>query len=234
MAKNNISFISVSSVRSDGSMMRNHILNEKNLQSFLEKYSISTHSLHLMKQIHGKNVLTVSDNVKLFHEGYDGLVTKLPNTFIGVVTGDCVPVTCIDEKAGVIGIVHAGYKGILAGILSEVIFAMKELGSTPENIHIRLGASIGSCCYTIPEDREKLFRKLINNDNIFSYKDDTIHLDLQKSIVHLLRKEGIADNTITKNTECTRCNKEKYFSYRGDTSETFGTFLTIIGMKSND
>jgi YfiH family protein len=231
MTKNNIKIVTATSLRADGSMMNSHIPQAQNIKKFLHKNSIPSDSFHMMKQVHGNKVTTVFNNSILVHDACDALVTNQKDTYLGVVTADCVPILFFDTYAHVIGVAHAGYKGILNGVISEVIKSLKDCGANTDTIHVKFGASIGLCCYSITQERADVFKTLHTSDDIFSYQNDTIHLDLQKVVIYLLEKEGIKENNIQRDTVCTQCNKDKYFSYRGDSPETFGTFLNVIGMR---
>ncbi len=231
MKMHKVSFISATSQRSDGSMMKSHIPQTENIQNFLQSHSIPYDQLHLMKQVHGNNVLKIDNHISHIHDSYDAMVSNKGNIFLGVVTGDCVPVILKDSTNNVIGVAHAGYKGILLGIIPKLLQTADSLGASRAMIHIELGPSIGKCCYTIDEERATAFRNICDDSDIFSLSNDTIHIDLQKVIVNQLQKENIKRENIVVNRECTRCNIDKYFSYRGDTVETFGTFLSVIGMR---
>ncbi len=231
MKSNNLHVVSAVSHRSDGSMMSNRILQRGNVQQFLEKLEIPYNSTHFMKQVHGDTVVSVDEDTPQIVENADGLVTNRPHVFLGVVTADCVPVSIVDLHAGVVGIAHAGYKGLLAGVVSNLIIAARELGASNKSIQLSIGPCIGSCCYDIDEKRAESFSNLLNSEDIFRYHGDKIFLDLPKVAKNVAEKEGIHVDNIKMSGKCTKCNLDSYFSYRGDSSDTFGEFMTVIGMK---
>ena len=95
-----------------------------------------------LHQVHGGGVVTVTEP---WRPGAgpraDALVTDRPGLALGVITADCTPVLLADPKAGVIGAVHAGWRGAVAGVLEATIAAMEALGAA----RARTVAAIGPC-----------------------------------------------------------------------------------------
>lgn len=91
-----------------------------------------------LTQIHSATIVTVTDPwAPDTGPRADGLVTDRPGLALGVITADCAPVLLY--SAGVIGAVHAGWRGAVAGILEHAVTAMQALGAR----HIT--AAIGPC-----------------------------------------------------------------------------------------
>ncbi len=61
----------------------------------------------------------------------DALVTDRPGLALGIITADCAPVLLADPQAGVVGAVHAGWRGAVAGVLEATVAAMAALGASP-------------------------------------------------------------------------------------------------------
>ncbi len=98
-------------------------------------------SLH---QVHGRDVVTVDSP---WHEGArpkaDAMVTKRSGIALGILTADCAPVLFADDDAGVIGAAHAGWRGLLAGVIEATLQAMVQLGARAERVAARRGPTIG-------------------------------------------------------------------------------------------
>src|SRR4030067_3219725 len=83
---------------------------------------------------------------------YDALITNSPNTCLGILTADCLPICVADQKRKVIAAVHAGRQGTALHITSKVLKKMEEgFGCSLKDLLIAVGSSIGSCCYEIDE-----------------------------------------------------------------------------------
>ena len=105
-----------------------------------------------MNQVHGKDVAEVNGP---WGEGptppVDGLVTARRGLALAVLTADCTPVLLADPVASVVGAVHAGRPGMVAGIVPAAIEAMRSLGARPERIIARTGPAVCGRCYEVPE-----------------------------------------------------------------------------------
>ncbi|MEX0300266.1 MAG: polyphenol oxidase family protein, partial [Kordiimonas sp.] len=71
---------------------------------------------------------------------------------LGILTADCTPVLFTDEKAGVVGVAHAGWKGALTGVLSNTILAMEKLGADRADIRTAIGPTIHQDSYEVGAD----------------------------------------------------------------------------------
>ena len=96
-------------------------------------------------QVHGIEVATVTGPTE--NESWatgagpraDALVTARAGVALGIITADCTPVLLADPAAGVIGAVHAGWRGAVAGVLEATVAAMRALGAGD------ITAAIGPC-----------------------------------------------------------------------------------------
>ena len=82
-------------------------------------------------------------------EEADGQATALEDVAAVVLTADCLPVAIAGSEA--VAIVHAGWRGLAAGVLEEAVRALRELGAQGP-LHAAIGPGAGVCCYeTGPE-----------------------------------------------------------------------------------
>jgi YfiH family protein len=96
-----------------------------------------------VSQVHGSNVVQATRAGALGEA--DGLLTERSNLPIAVATADCIPIAIAGE--GTIAIVHAGWRGVSSGVVTQAITAMGELGDTP--LMAVIGPHIGPCCYEV-------------------------------------------------------------------------------------
>ena len=137
----------------------------------------------------------------------DGLVTKDPQTLIGVTVADCLPVFLWDAETGARAVVHSGWKG--TGIVREAIRGMKTLyGSLPKRAMI--GPGIGSCCYAVPRERAEAFAAEFGSDTAF-LRGGNWYMDLAAANRSILAAEGV--NAVHVHPECTCCDT-RFSSYR--------------------
>ena len=82
----------------------------------------------------------------------DAMVTDRPGLGLGIVTADCAPVLLADPAAGVVGAVHAGWRGAVAGVIEATLAAMQVLGAAPARIVAAVGPCIGRASYEVGPD----------------------------------------------------------------------------------
>ena len=106
-----------------------------------------------LTQVHGIAVATVTEPW-LPGQGprADAMVTARPGIALGIITADCTPVLLHDPAAHVIGAVHAGWRGALAGALEAAIEAMLALGATRPGISAAIGPCIRQPSYEVSAD----------------------------------------------------------------------------------
>ena len=99
-----------------------------------------------LRQVHGSEVHVVRANDADVVRGRDGdaLVTADAGIVLAVQTADCVPVT-FASREGVIGVAHAGWRGLEAGVLEATVDTMRLLGATW--VRARIGPHIHASCY---------------------------------------------------------------------------------------
>jgi len=212
-----------------GSIKNNGNINKKNLKGFLDAIHLEVKSVVFPEQVHGSSVVTIDDSKKQFIQNADGLITVTKNVFLGVVTADCLPVIFYDEKMGIVGIAHAGYKGILKGILKNMVMSFKKLGSDTKNILVAIGPSIGVCCYDVSIERVEMFENAFKGIKTHKIRNGKYFLDLKNVANKVLLKEGIQEKNIEISPICTKDSLNKFFSFRGEGPENFGEFVTVVG-----
>src|SRR3989344_2688415 len=209
------------------------------VQKFLRQLKIKPEELVSMEQVHGSEVAIVEDAHKSSEVilPVDGLVTQCSGLFLRVNVADCVPVFLYDPVKQIIGVVHAGWRGTLANIISGALLKFKKLGSLDQNILVAIGPHISSCCYSVPYDRAIEFEDVFNlnfaNEFQWVYElNNQWFVDL--GLVNRLQliKEGVLPENIDAPVACTSCQNDRYFSFRKDSKETFGEMLGVIGIRT--
>lgn len=217
------------STKKDGTMKHKKKFVLKNVQTFLSKHAI-TDNLITMNQVHGNKVVRNAP-VGSTVDAADAVISVTPNSSIGVVTADCLPVLLYDVKTHAIAAAHAGYRGIFSEILPHVIAALEKSGSKRKNIFVGIGPAIGTCCYRVDLARASDFSAKFGSKYVVR-KGDGEYLDLKNIAYDQLVQAGVVTDHINIIPICTSCQNETYFSYRKDTDDTFGEFISVIARKN--
>ena len=96
-----------------------------------------------INQVHGSSVAVATHAGP--HGDADAIVTARPDLPIAVAVADCLPIAVAGSST--VAIIHAGWRGLVAGVIHETLATMRGLGDVPEAASI--GPHIRSCCYAV-------------------------------------------------------------------------------------
>lgn len=201
---------------------------------FFAANRINYNQIVIPGQIHSTNiqVFDTSDEASevVDIEDTDGIVTKNNGVLLTVVTADCAPIIFADKKNGVIGISHQGWRGSLKRLVQKMIKTMINQGAILNKISVAIGPAIGACCYTIDEDRYYNFLEEFDgySSKIFSLRHGQRHLNLMLLNYLLIKETGVDPKNIDFFPFCTKCDHNRFFSFRGQKREDFGEMFSFI------
>jgi len=101
------------------------------------------------RQVHGTVVRLVGPHHGASHDctrEADGHATDLPGVGVMVMTADCLPVAL--GSPGAVAMLHAGWRGLAAGVLEEGVSALRQLNGGEEIVAV-IGPGAGVCCYEV-------------------------------------------------------------------------------------
>ena len=164
-------------------------------------------------QMHGARVTRAQPRSVLtpgtVWEPCDGLWTDRPGLAVMVLTADCLPIAlCRMEGEPALAVLHVGWKGLLAGIVSEGVHI---LGAG--SIAAAVGPGIGVCCYAVGDEVATPFRERFGDEVV-----DDGRLDLRAAVARALAGSGV--ESVEHVDRCTACEPELWFSHRRDRSLT--------------
>jgi YfiH family protein len=186
-----------------------------------------------LRQVHGNEVLTVDAGHDGTRHAADGMVTARAGVALGVFSADCVPILIADAARGVVGALHAGWRGTLANIAAVGVQAMVALGARPALIEAALGPAIGVCCFEVDMELADRFASAFPNSRRFTRdgRPGKAYLDLRPIIRDQLETAGLDPARIATLGPCTRCASDRYFSRRAAHGAITGLQMSFIGMK---
>lgn len=161
-----------------------------------------------LHQVHGGRVVVVDHPGHRAGEEADAAVTAAPGAALAVFTADCAPVALASPE-GVIGAVHAGWRGLVAAVLERAADAMRTLGAS------RIEAALGPCihpeCYAFaPTDLDRLAQRL--GDGVRATTATAVALDLPAAVRGAVARAGAV--LVHDEGVCTSCAGDRYFSHR--------------------
>lgn len=164
----------------------------------------------------------------------DGLVTRVPGLAVGVTGADCGVVLLAEPDAGVIGAVHAGWKGAFGGVLEATVSAMVSIGAKPAAMTAVLGPTIAQNSYEVGDEFRQRF---VTQDAAFarffvpSTRPGHARFDLPAFILMRLQAAGVghAQNLGLD----TYADEARFYSYRRSTHRgepDYGRLVAAIAL----
>jgi polyphenol oxidase len=181
---------------------------DENRRLACEALGADLEKLALNYQVHSDRVVRAASGQR--GERADGLWTDEPGLPVLAMSADCLPIVLARTGADTpaVAVLHAGWKGLLAGIAGA---GAEALGDS--ELTAAIGPGIGPCCYEVGEDVAAPFRERFGDDVVREGR-----LDLWTSAERALRAAGV--ERIHRVDRCTFCEPETFFSHRRDAGRT--------------
>lgn len=178
------------------------------------------------RQTHSTNVAVIDNPAEVNLENTDGLVTANRSLLLCINTADCVPVVLHDSVAGVIGICHAGWRGMVNGVIQHTVSAMLAIGATPSGIQAAMGPCICTNCFEVGPEVAEQFTAW-PHAVVQRPEWAKPHINLAAAATAILHSYGV--NKVAPPDECTRCEWQRLFSARrlGINSGRMLTFISL-------
>ncbi len=181
-------------------------------------------------QVHGASVDVVGPEARgTVRPETDGLVTNAPGVPLMMRFGDCTPILLFDAVQRAVGLVHAGWRGIVAGVVAASVQTMTEyLACRPSDIWAGIGPTIGPCCYEVGTGvATEIASACPPGSEVLRRVDRHVHADLPAAVEAQLSAVGVGQ--IEHAALCTSCHVDEFFSHRAEGGRT-GRFGVVIGL----
>ena len=185
-----------------------------------------------LRQVHGARVVEASGPTveRSSHDDWpeaDAAISNDPTIGLSARVADCVPLLLSDRRTGAVAAVHAGWRGIAAGVpLAAVEALARTYGTRPGHLIAAIGPSIGPCCYVVGPELLQEFAAHAEAPNWFVRGRD-FRLDLWRATRDQLRRAGLEDDNIHLSRLCTACHTDVFCSYRKE-KEATGRMVGVV------
>jgi YfiH family protein len=181
---------------------------DENCRLACESIGAELDKLALNYQVHSDRVVRAAPGARGEHA--DGLWTDEPGLPVLAMSADCLPIVLarINGHAPAVAVLHAGWRGLLDGIVASGVTALGEAG-----LAAAIGPAIGPCCYEVGEEVATPYRERFGDDVMQNGR-----LDLWTSAERALRAAGV--DHVHRLNRCTACEPETFFSHRRDAGRT--------------
>jgi len=216
-----------------------------NLMRFGKAAGLDPFCVAQARQVHGIQVVdaTVARAVPAIHPGGAALavdpahlpeadaIVASPGLAAGIRVADCVPILVGDPVSGIAAAIHAGWRGTVAGVIQNALLHLLEAGGDPTRAVAAIGPCICTACFEVGDDvaarithvcGDAVASAVAGHAGAHTGKP---HVNLRLAARILLSRTGVG--TIEDVPGCTRCEKDRFFSYRRD-REASGRHLAAI------
>jgi YfiH family protein len=179
------------------------------------------------RQVHGAELRAHGAGEEqgiLIGTGYDGHLTRAAGLLLTVSIADCVPVFVVDADARAVAVVHAGWRGVAAGIVERAIERLRGWrGDGGGELWLHCGPAICGRCYEVGPEVHAAVRP----DE--EPPPGPTPIDLRAEIVRRGVARDVAPERSTVSVHCTRCGPGAFFSHRGGSAARQMAILGIRG-----
>ena len=149
----------------------------------------------------------------------DAVWTDTPDVTVVVLTADCVPIVLADPSGRRVAAVHAGWRGMIAGVVERTVEVMEGA----DRLSAYVGPSIGPCCYEVGDEVADPATERFGN--VVRTTGGTKRLDLWACALRALGAAGVRE--VWPAALCTRCERNRFFSHRAGSPGRQGVLARI-------
>ena len=175
-----------------------------------------------LHQVHGTRVIVAPDRAGDTPAMADAAITRVAGQVLAVLTADCLPVVLATRDGRALGIAHAGWRGLAAGVLDATLQA---LAVPPGEVVAWIGPGIGAARYEVDSVVRTAFAAAAGAERAFVPARDTAHWYCDLSALVQARLQALGVRTVQHSGCCTYSDSARFYSWRRD-GET-GRMVTL-------
>ncbi|MEX0744344.1 MAG: peptidoglycan editing factor PgeF [Phycisphaeraceae bacterium] len=182
------------------------------------------------RQVHGCAVWVPDADVvhPLAAPMADAMVSDRPEQLLTIRVADCVPLLLAGDGGRVVAAVHAGWRGVVAGVVPAALRTMADrFGVTADDVTVAIGPHISVDHFEVGPEVAAEFDEADLSPAVVRDNGHRPHVDLLEAVLLQLRRAGVADERIDATDCCTYADAEQFYSYRRDGQPT-GRMAAII------
>lgn len=201
---------------------------DRNLRAAAHSLDLSVSRLYFLSQVHGNHCVELTAEADqrsvVFTEG-DALVSGETNVGCGVRTADCIPVLIADPVTGRVGAAHAGWRGLVAGVLEQTV--QRVAASDIRRLVAAVGPHIETTAFEVSEDVATELRSASPGVDPVVRDFEKPHVNLRRVAEAQLLSLGLQPENVDHVSGCTFTDSARFFSFRRD-GKASGRHLSVI------
>ena len=194
-----------------------------------------------VNQIHGREVAVAkrSDAGRGARPGSDpldeadALITAESGVTLMTLHADCLAVLLYAPDVPVVAVIHAGWRGTVAGVTRQTVQEMvRGFGAKPDRIVAYLGPTNRECCYEVGDEVVDAWLRYDPGDaaGAATRRSEGWHFDVAAANRWTLLDEGLRPDHVEASEICTECGADNWFSHRAQGPFT-GRFGALIALR---
>lgn len=207
---------------------------EENHQLLAAAIGIDRSGLRLATQVHGASVLDTDAAPRDRRSeppgtGHDALVARARGIAVGVRTADCVPILVGDPETGAVAAIHAGWRGVVAGVVGAALEVLAPEPASRARLVACIGPHIRVERFEVGEDVAAKIAA-VSEPSVIVPGSPRPHADLAKAVRVQLVRAGLAEAGVDDVGGCTLGEADRFHSHRRD-GERSGRMLSIVAAR---
>jgi len=179
------------------------------------------------EQVHGAGIAIIEQaaHAERVIPGCDALMTSMAGVALLIRTADCLPIFFAEPARGIIGLAHAGWRGLTQHLPARMVGAFRHAYQVPaEALEVAIGPAIRACCYDVGLEFESRFPGFVQPE------EGRRRCDLIGAAVAQLQQAGVRASRIVDVERCTACEPSQWFSLRREGPAT-GRLTSLIALR---
>jgi YfiH family protein len=189
---------------------------------------------YLVSQVHGAAVaIGEGPPEELKGQEADAIVGVRRGTAVAVRVADCVPILLADPSTGLVAAVHAGWRGVVSGVVGAAMRELEARGVRRATVLAAVGPHIGPCCFEVSAEVGETIATASSSAAVDRRIGEKAYVDLRAATHAQLEANGIEASRIDDVSGCTRCDALRFFSFRRDgTAAGRHVGVIVVGRES--
>jgi YfiH family protein len=207
----------------------------ENYRRLLEAIGAAERERCWIHQVHGSEV-AVARIGEEFECGVkaDAMVCDDPRRVVSVKYADCVPILMAAEDGRAVAAVHAGWRGVVAGVAPAAVDRLADIaGRRAADLVVAIGPCIGVEHFEVGAEVAELMAGVISDCKSGISEAGKPLVDLREAVRRQLIEAGVKEERIDGTDRCTYRDAEEFFSHRRDGGVT-GRMAAVIGARASD
>ncbi len=188
----------------------------RNHSRWLDAAGMLSRRLVTVSQVHGRDIIPVTwETADQPTREADAVATSDPRCAVAVRVADCVPVLLSDDAGTVVAAVHAGWRGIVGGVLPNALSWLSGKGCTPDRLLAAIGPCIGFDAFEVGAEVLDQFRRLFGDAApVRPLAGGKGLVDLRQAARMQIQAAGIPPHRIDVSDRCTFRDCDEFYSHR--------------------